>query len=165
MAQEFTFTVNGVEHTTTREQTAAALPARRPAHSLRQGRLLRGRLRHLHHPCGRCGRQGVRADHRSCRRPQHRDRRGPARGRARGLCVRLWRRGRRAVRFLHPRHGHGGCGAHRRGPRAHRGADQVRHPRQRLPLHRLQKDYRGHLAGRCGAPRRKADRRGPGARR
>ena len=29
----------------------------------------------------------------------------------------------------------------------------------------LQKDYRGHLAGRCGAPRRKADRRGPGARR
>ncbi len=49
--------------------------------------------------------------------------------------------------------------------RAHRGADQVRHPRQRLPLHRLQKDYRGHLAGRCGAPWRKADRRGPGARR
>lgn len=157
MAQEFTFTVNGVERTTTQNKPLL--------------RYLRDDL-HIHSAkdgCseGACGTCTIHVD-----------------GAAVKACVltTALAAGRNIVTveglpedvreafvyafgavgavqcgFWHSRHGHGGCSAHRRGSRAYRGTDQVRHPRQRLPLHRLQKDYRGHLAGRCGAPRRKAD--------
>ena len=69
MAQEFTFTVNGVERTTTQNKPLLRyLRDDLHIHSAKDG-CSEGRVRYLHHPRGRCGRQGVRADHRACRRP------------------------------------------------------------------------------------------------
>ena len=64
------------------------------------------------------------------------------------------------MRILHPRHGDGGRGAHPPRARSHRGRDQGGHPRQRLPLHRLQEDHRGHRARGGGPARRGRDRSG-----
>ena len=71
--------------------------------------------------------------------------------------LRLRRRGRRAVRLLHPRHGDERRRPGAPVPRPHRGRGQVGDSRQRVPLHRLQEDHRGHPACRCRPSWREAD--------
>ena len=113
-------------------------------------------MRHVHRGRRRHRHQGVRHHHAPGPGSHHRDRGGPhARG-AGGVRVRVRRRGRRAVRLLHPRHGHERRHAGAPQPRPLRGGGQVGHPRQHLPMHRLQEDHRGHSKGRGHPARRRA---------
>ena len=147
------------------EQAAPALPQGRPQDHERQGRLLGGCLRHLHHHGRRPRREGLRPHHQAGPGPRHHHLRGPdARG-AGGLRLRLRRLRSRPVRLLHPGHGHGRRRPVPPQPRPDGPPDCRGHPRQRLPLHRLQAHPGGHQARRRHPAWRREDRPGRGARR
>ena len=125
---------------------AHPLPARRAAPHLRQGRMQRGRVRHLPCPHRRQGDAGLRSLDGQAGGKDHPYGRGPFRLGEGRIYLRL-RQGRRgAVRLLHPGHGHLRQGAAGRESRADARGGGVRHPQQHLPLHGLCEDHRRHSA-------------------
>ena len=144
-------------------QATSALPARRPQAHVRQGRLLRGRVRHLHRARGRPRHQGVRPHHAPGQRPRHRDRGGPAaRGAGRPSSTPSARWGAVQCGFCIPGMVMAGAALIHKVPDPSEDQVKVAHPRQRLSLHRLQEDHRGHPA-RCRDPAGREEHR-PGAR-
>ena len=135
---------------------AHPLPARRAAPHLRQGRMQRGRVRHLPCPHRRQGDEGLRSLDGQAGGKDHPYGRGPFRLGEGRIYLRL-RQGRRgAVRLLHPGHGHLRQGAAGRESRADARGGCVCHPQQHLPLHGLCEDHRRHSARSRDLPQRQA---------
>ena len=122
--------------------------ARGPPPHRGQGGMRQGRVRRLHGARGRPGGRLLPDDGLPGRRHGRRDDRGAGRRRPAPAAGGVHRRGRRAVRDLHPGDDPRGQGRPGRAPEADRGRGPPGPGRQPLPLHRLHQDLRRRRPGR-----------------